>query len=373
MVKNPLIPMMGVLLLSLIPAVTQADDSNVRLKDIARVEGARDVSVVGYGLVVGLSGSGDSARNKATLQSLANTLRNFGLMVDSHQLSSRNAASVMITADLPPYGEPGSRIDVTVSALGDARSLNGGTLLLAPLYGPDQELYVLSQGAVTVGGYEVESFSDLRKKNHVTVGSVSEGGTIERRSPMAAVPNERINILLNQPDYTTAERVATAIRQTIGDRGVQAIHPGKVSVEIPNGVSPVSYVSRLEHVIVSPDSRARVVVSERTGTIVAGSNVLVGAVNIAHGSLRVDIDTKFNASQPRFVYRGGSGVQTVVLPDTNINVEEGQSDAVLTSGQTTVGELVQALNRIHVSTRDVITILQLIKSAGALHAELIIQ
>ena len=345
----------------------------VRLKDLSRIEGNRELALNGYGIVVGLSGSGDSSRHRATLQSLANTLSNFGLQVDERDLNSRNVASVIITAELPAYSEPGDRIDIRVASTGDAKSLSGGTLLLAPMYGPDKKLYALSQGALTVGGYDVSSFSNRSRKNHTTVGQIARGATIERPSPHVALKSHHINIILNEPDYTTANRVVNEIRRTLGVSEVSALHPGKISLTLAEDIQVMPFIARLENITVTPDLDARVVVNERTGTIVAGSNVILGQISIAHGDLRIEVVTKFDTTQPQLNFRSGDGIRTVVTPDTNIVVTEGHSEPVSLPAGTTVGELVQALNRIRLSTRDVITILQSIKAAGALHAELIIQ
>ncbi len=348
-------------------------NAGIRLKDLARVEGERELSLVGYGIVVGLSGTGDSQRNRATLQSVANTISNFGIIVDEKDLNSRNVAAVLVTAELPAYAEPGDRIDLRVASSGDAKSLAGGTLILAPLYGPDRKLYALGQGALTVGGYQVESFSNSTRKNHTTVGQITRGGSIERSSPNAKSAGNEINIILNNPDYTTANRLVNQIKQSMGTRDVQAEHPGKIKLVLPEGTNSMAYIAKLEVIRVTPDVGARVVVNERTGTIVAGSNVVLGEVSIAHGDLRIEVETEFNVSQPQFVARTGSEISSVVTPDTNIKVTEGASEPVNLPEGTTVGELVQALNRIKLSTRDTITILQSIKAAGALHAELIIQ
>lgn len=348
-------------------------DIGVRLKDLARIEGNRETSLIGYGIVVGLNGTGDSSRNRATLQSLANALSNFGLTVDEKDLNSKNVAAVMVTAELPAFAEPGDRIDVLVGSTGDAKSLSGGTLLLTPLNDPSGKLYALSQGPITVGGYQVESFSNFTRKNHTTVGQIPRGATIERSSHTGSVESKAINIILNEPDYTTATRVVAKIQSVYGNQSAKAIHPGKIAVAVPSSTNTMTFVSMLESLTIAPDVDARVVVNERTGTIVAGSNVTLGEVSIAHGDLRIEVETKFDVSQPQFNIRPGSGVTSVVTPDTEIVVSEGASEPVQLPAGTTVGELVQALNRIRLSTRDIITILQSIKAAGALHAELIIQ
>ena len=347
--------------------------ANVRLKDVARIDGNREIALVGYGLVVGLSGTGDSSKNKATHQSLMNTLNRFGLQVDERDLNARNVAAVMITSTLPAYSEPGDKVDLRVASTGDAKSLNGGTLLLAPLYGPDKKLYVLGQGALTVGGYRVESFSNLTKKNHTTVGQIAGGGSVEQSPPVFLNVSEEVNIVLNEPDFTTANRIVTEIKRTFDIASVRAVHPGKVKLELPDNIVPMEFVARLESVVVKPDLDARVVVNERTGTIVAGSNVVLGEVSVAHGNLRIEIETKFDVSQPLLVRSTGPGVQTEVIPDTSINVVETSSKPLTMKDGSTVGDLVQALYKLKLSTRDTISILESIKAAGALHAELIIQ
>ncbi len=356
-----------------ISIAANAGKLGVRVKDLGRVEGDREMALTGYGIVVGLSGSGDSSRHKATLQSLANTLSNFGLQVNDKDLNARNVASVMITAEIPPFAEPGDRVDVRVASAGDAKSLSGGTLLLAPLYGPDNVLYALSQGSITVGGYQVESFSNLTKKNHTTVGQIARGATIERSNVREGGDRGSVNIILNEPDYTTADRLVNEVSSLFNLQGVEAIHPGKISIPVPKHYRPMVFIAQLENAIVTPDVVARVVVNERTGTIVSGGNVLLGEVSIAHGDLRIEVETTFNTSQPQLVARTGDGVQTIVTPETDIVVTEESFEPVLLPAGTSVGQLVQALNGIRVSTRDVISILQSIKAAGALHAELVIQ
>ena len=347
--------------------------SKVRLKDVARFEGNRDIPLVGYGLVVGLSGSGDSSRNKATVQSLMNSLNQFGLKVDERDLSARNVAAVIITGVLPAYSSEGDKIDIRVASTGDARSLSGGSLMLAPLYGPDKKLYALGQGALTVGGYQVESFSNVTRKNQTTVGLIAGGASIERVSPMFLDLSEEVSIILNEPDYTTMDRVVNEIKNAHKSAKTKIIHPGKVIVEVPAGVSPMRFVASLENLSVNPDLNARVVVNEKTGTIVAGTDVEIGDVSIAHGNLRIQIETKFDVSQPQFVRGFNSDIQTTVVPDTKITVTESSVKPLTIKGGSTVGDLVQALFKLKVSTRETISILESIKAAGALHADLIIQ
>jgi len=358
----------------LLAAFSQLAQADVRIKELVRIQGVRDYSVLGYGLVVGLAGTGDSDRNRATRQSLVNTLKNFNVNVDDGDLSARNTAAVMITGTLRSFSESGDKIDVEVSSLGDARSLLGGTLLMTPLYGPDEKLYALAQGPISVGGYVFEANMNSIQKNHPTVGRIPHGASIERSAFTDEVANERSLVLvLNEPDYTTAQRIADALGTKLGIIGVRVVHAAKVEVPLAPGVPLPRLISQVESVTVAPDYAARVVVNERTGTVVAGANVVIGEVNISQGSLNVVISTKFQVSQPSWNYRAGPGVRTVVTPETDLDVREEQRAPVTLAEGATVGDLVQALNRVKLSTSEVITVLQAIKQAGALHAELIIQ
>lgn len=348
----------------------------VLVKDIARVAGVRDNALTGYGLVFGLAGSGDSIRSRATHQSIANTLRSFGVNVTVDDLSSRNVAAVIVTARLPAFAEPGQLLDVQVSSSGDARSLTGGTLMLTPLNGPDGRLYALAQGAISVGGYQFEGLATSVQKNHPTVGRVPSGATVERAPNLRiAGDGSELSILLNEADFTTATRVAEAIRASTPGASVRPIHAGKVTVRYaaaPDNL--VGEVSRLENLSISPERRARVVVNERTGTIVAGGDVRLGKVSISHGALRVEIADEFQVSQPGGVLlRPSSSIGTVVVPSTRIDVQETEAPIVTVPEGATVADLVGAMRSIRLSTRDVIAVMQAIKAAGALDGELIIQ
>jgi flagellar P-ring protein precursor FlgI len=344
----------------------------VRLKDIARVQDDRSHALVGYGLVVGLAGSGDSERNRATRQSLVNVLKSFNLSVTEGDLSSRNTAAVLVTANLGAFSEKGDRIDVQVSSLGDARSLSGGTLLLTPLSGPDSKLYALAQGALSVGGYQFEANANSLRKNHPTVGQIPRGATVEQAALANGLASDRLGIILNEPDFTTAERAAAAIRSAIGNDDVRVVHAAKIEIGAKGQALP-QLIAALEKVEVAPDQVARVVVNERTGTVVAGANVRLSEVSISQGNLNVEVSTKFLVSQPEWVVRPGSGVSTAVVPDTRIEAKESQAAPVQLQEGATVADLVTALHRVNLSTRDVINVLQAIKRAGALHAELVIQ
>ena len=350
---------------------------DVRLKEIARVAGVRENPLTGYGLVFGLSGSGDSARNRATLQSVANTLRTYGVNVDMQDLASRNVAAVIVTAKLPAFAEPGQALDVQVSSSGDARSLAGGTLMLTPLSGPDGRLYALAQGAISVGGYQYEGQTASVQKNHPTVGVIPSGATVEQSPALQVGGNGRqLSILLNDPDFTLANRIADALRTQLRGVSAHAEHAGKITVDY--GARPadlVGEIARIENVLVRPERKSRVVVNERTGTVVAGGDVRLGRVSISQGDLRVEISTEYSVSQPDGILvrpRGGA-IHTAVVPSTRIATEEGPAPFVSVPEGATVADLLGALRGIRLPTRDVIAVLQSIKAAGALDGELVIQ
>ncbi|HEX5513579.1 MAG TPA: flagellar basal body P-ring protein FlgI [Gammaproteobacteria bacterium] len=353
-----------------------AQQGTVRLKDLGRFDGVRDNALTGYGLVVGLAGTGDSGRSEATLQSVANALRAFGVMVSAEQLNSRNVAAVFLTANLPAFAEPGHKLDINVSSVGDARSLLGGTLLLAPLRGPDQRIYALAQGPVSVGGFKYDLFGNVAQKNHPTVGVVPEGATVERALGADVVRDDgSLSFVLYGPDFTTADRIADAINQSLGSSRARAVHAGRVRISMTEAerTELVRVIRRIEALPITPDYKAVVVVNERTGTVVAGGDVTISAVSISHGDLKVAISTDFVVSQPFVFGENNFGPSTVVVPDTAIEVEDGKSGAVALPAGATVTDLVSALNKIDTSARDVITILQAIRRAGALHAELVVQ
>ncbi|MBW8311239.1 MAG: flagellar basal body P-ring protein FlgI [Rhizobium sp.] len=370
-------PRLLILLLALFAGAVSAQDARpVRLKDVARVAGVRENPLTGYGLVFGLSGSGDSSRNRATLQSVANTLQGFGISVSLDDLASRNVAAVLVTAKLPAFAEPGQQLDVQVASAGDARSLTGGTLMLAPLLGPDGRVYAIAQGAISVGGYQVEAITASVQKNHPTVGWVPSGATVERAAPLGVAGDGRhLSILLNDPDFTTAQRIVSALAASVPGTDVRAEHAGKVTVDfgqVPDSL--VAEISRIENVVVNPHRKSRVVVNERTGTVVAGGDVRLGRVSISHGELRIEISTTYSVSQPDGVYiRPSANIGSVVVPDSEIKVSEGVAPIVTVPEGATVADLIAALRAIHLSTRDVIAVLQSIKAAGALDGELLIQ
>ncbi|HHJ13920.1 MAG TPA: flagellar basal body P-ring protein FlgI [Gammaproteobacteria bacterium] len=358
------------------PAVAAPGDAGVRLKDLCRITSAVDNNLVGYGLVSGLAGTGDSVRSRATVQSIQNALLRFGIKVDADEVRSRNVAAVTLTATLPAYAQPGDKLDVNVTSMGDARSLVGGTLLMSALTGPDGKVYALAQGPVSVGGFQYDLFGNLIQKNHPTAGLIPDGATIERAVETRMLDADGVVAYsLYDPDLTTASRITDSLNRRFGAGTARAVNAGRIQVTVPPRLreNPVAFLTDVENLSVSPDRRAKIVVNERTGTVVSGGNVTISPVSITHGDLTVVISTDFNVSQPTFVRQTGAGVRTQLVPDTSIDVTEEPPLSISLSRNTNVADLVTALNQVKATSRDVITILQAIKRAGALHAELIIQ
>lgn len=357
-------------------ATGPAPGDTIRIKDLGRLGGWRENAIVGYGLVTGLAGTGDSPRNQATRQSIANLLQNFDLKLSADQVNSRNVAAVMVTASLPPFARRGEGLDVTVTSVGDARSLLGGALLLTPLKGPDGRVYALAQGAVSVGGYRYDMNGNVVQKNHPTVGTVPSGATVE--VPIAADvvgSNRELTFVLARPDYTTAHRVAAAINRALGEGTARARSAADIEI-LPNErqlQDLVAFVTAVENVGVEPDRRARVVINERTGVVVAGGDVRISKVSISHGDLRISIVTENFVSQPNTFGYAGPGVRTEIVSNSRVNVAEAEQSRFVAPSHNTVADLVQALAKLKTSTRDIISILNAVKAAGALHADLIIQ
>ena len=358
------------LLLVLVSASASANE--VRVKDLGRFLGWRDNPLVGYGIVTGLAGSGDSPRNEVTRQALRNVLSRMGASVTPDQVQSRNVAAVMVTAALPASANVGDKIDVAVSSIGDARSLVGGTLLMTPLLGPDQRNYALAQGALVVGGYRFESDLNLQQKNYPTSAILPGGATVE--TPVEAnlldARNE-LTFILKEPDFTTAERVAEAINMAVGHGAAQV--RGAASITIRPGGNVNNMIARIESVAVTPDQSARVVINERSGTVVAGGAVQISSVVISQGDIKVSVTIDNEASQPQFYGGFGSGVRSLIVTNTKLDVSDPKKDAVVRFPNTTVADLIQGLSQAHVNTRGMIAILQAMKAAGALHADIIVQ
>jgi flagellar P-ring protein precursor FlgI len=363
------------LLLALTLAAAAGATESIRIKDIGKMSGWRDNALTGYGLVTGLAGTGDSARNKATRQSIANMLSRFDLTLAADDVQSRNVAAVMVTATLAPFARPGDAIDVTVTSIGDARSLVGGALMLAPLKGPDGRIYALSQGALSVGGYKYDMNGNVVQKNHPTVASIPGGAIVEMEvAGNVAADRSNVTFVLSEPDYTTASRVAGAINSRFGSQLAIARDGSGVDIQIPSQRRErmTDFLTEIENVMVEPDRRAKVVINERTGTIVSGGDVRISKVVVSHGDLKVSIVTENSVSQPLLVRQTGPGVQSLPVSNTRVSVEE-TSGVGYVAANNTVGDLVQSLARLKTNTRDIISILRAVKAAGALHAELVVQ
>ena len=362
---------------------------SARVKDIASVQGIRQNQLFGYGLVVGLDGSGDNAGKGFTIQSLVNLLERMGINVNRDDVKSKNVAAVMVNATLPPFARIGKKIDVTLSSIGDADSLQGGTLLLTPLKGVNGQIYALAQGAISVGGFSAGGDAGGGiQKNHPTVGSITGGATVEREIPMSLAGKKELTLILNDPDFTTAIRVAKAIDDNFGAEMTKPIDSGTIQVKVPGEFqeSVVQMMAQIGNLQVIPDSVAKVIVNEKTGTVVIGDNVRIKNVAVAHGNLSIQITETKNVSQALpFAPEGrlggttaefdrgvlvAPGGSTVVTHETDVTVREENNRLMLVPEGKTIGELVRALNALGVTPRDLIVILQTIKSAGALQAEL---
>jgi flagellar P-ring protein precursor FlgI len=341
----------------------------VRVKDIATVEGVRENQLVGMGLVVGLQGTGD--KGPMATQMMSNMTQQFGVTMDPKQIKSKNAAVVTVTCQMPPFLSPGQNADVLVSAMGDAKSLEGGVLLQTPLKAANGKVYAVAQGPLTIGGWSQSGAAATTKKNVVTVGRVPSGAIIEQGVDMGYTDNGVINLLLRDSDFTTAQRVASAINQKFGTIAY-APDGGRISVKLPANYanSPAAFIASIEGMTVRPDAVAKVVVNERTGTVVMGGNVRIGNVSVAHGSLTVKVSENPQVSQPNAL----SGGRTAVTPQTNISADEEQGPQLVELPTTsTVADLANAMNAVGASPRDLLAILQAMDEAGALHGTLVIQ
>ena len=347
----------------------------VPLKGLGRFDGWRDNALIGYGIVTGLAGSGDTRRNEVTRQALRNVLSRLGTAVSEEQINSRNVAVVIVTATLPASANPGDRIDAIVSSIGDARSLAGGTLLMTPLMGPNQRPYALAQGALTVGGYDFEANLNRQQRNYPTSAVLPGGATIESAVDASILkPDGTLSFLLTEPSFTTAQRIADAINAADGAGIAEVRNADEIVIRFGDtGSGLANFVSRIENLYVEPSLASRIVINERTGTVVAGSNVRISSAVISQGDIKVTVTSENYASQPSFIGGFASDVSSLIVTNTTLEVDQGAKDAVVTFPNTTVGSLVQGLSKARVDTRRMIGILQALKAAGALHAEILVQ
>jgi len=347
-------------------------DGAVRLKDIASFPGRADVALFGYGLVVGLEGTGDGAGTQFTVQSLASMLTRMGITVNPDDIKVKNVAAVMVTSTVTPDMKRGTHFDITVSSMGDARSLQGGVLLMTPLTSIGGELFAYAQGPVSTGGFNVEAQGGGRvAKNYTLVGRVPDGGVLEQELVLFEPPDGKLRVVLRDPDFTTARRVADAINANYPDVAV-AIDQASVEISTPDEYSVeggrVEFISSLEMLTLTPDMPARVVINEKTGTIVAGERVTIAPVALAHGNITIQITTRPIISQPAPFSQG----QTVTETQADIEVTETEAQVIYMQESTNINDVAQALNGIGATPRDMIAIFQALKKAGALRAELII-
>ncbi|MCF7741396.1 MAG: flagellar basal body P-ring protein FlgI [Candidatus Marinimicrobia bacterium] len=378
-----------ILILLIFVSIFSLLPGQVRLKDITRVENAQQISLVGYGLVTGLNGTGDRAsRNYGsvfTVQTISNMLERFGITVPRENLRTRNVAAVMVTAKTPTFGRIGTNFDVTVSSLGDATSLEGGVLLMTPLLTQDGTQYARAQGAISIGGFNIETTAGEKvRKNHALTGRIPGGASLIKSYPAQERFNadEPIRFLLNQPDFITASRIANKINQSLNSQGYQAqdqefaqpVNGGVIEIALPDDISSkqeaVYFTASIETLTVEPDVEARVVINERTGTVVAGGDVKISEVMISHGSLRIHIQRRPIISQPQAPL--SSTGRTVVEYQTRTKVQEDVAKTASVKSTSSVNDLTAALNELGLRPRDVIAVFQAIKQAGALNADLII-
>ncbi len=335
-----------------------------RLKDISTFSGIESKELIGYGLVVGLQGTGDGSSSQMTIQSIVNMLEHFGLSVPMARIRPNNVAAVMITASMPPFAKIGYKFDIHVSSIGDAKSLEGGVLLMTPLIGPDNKKYALAQGPISFGGFNEEVKNTKMRKNYTNVGRIPNGATIEQEIPNNLINNGEISLVLNQADFTTVQKIINSINSTYRARIASAQDSRSINIAVPDSVivrdNLVNFLSTIENIRVSPEQAAKVVINERTGTIVAGGNIRINEVAIAHGNLVIQV-----SSQSQNLSVGSVNANT-----TSTEIQAKETSRVVTMKTATVEELARALNSIKISPRDMISIFQSIKEAGALQAEL---
>lgn len=363
---------MKTLIISLLLIVTAATSLNgQRIKDITYISSDKSQQVIGYGLVVGLAGTGDSQRSSFTVQSVTSMLKRFGITVPQTDLRTKNVAAVMVTATLNSSLKKGAKFDVLVSSLGDASSLLGGTLLLTPLSGIDGSVYGFAQGSISVGGYDVKTSTGGRvARNHSLAGRVPAGGILEESLETVSLSNQALSLYLKNPDITTANNISERINATFGENTSVASDAGEVKINIPNDrqTNVVAFISELEALSVQIDYTAKVILNERTGTVVSGSNVMIQPVTISHGGLNIVIRSFPIISQPGAFSSGTTEVFNNLVP----NVLQDSTSTIAIQGASTVQEVASALNSLKVSPKDIIAIFQALKESGALIAEVVI-
>ena len=366
MIRRYVIPVM--LMFAQLVWPQQANSRKVRIRDIATVEGVRENPLIGYGLVVGLNGTGDRRQTLFTTQLLANVMQKMGLQIPASAVRVNNIAAVFVTATLPPFARSGTQLDITASSIGDAKSLEGGMLLMTPLRAGDGQVYAEAQGALTLGGYSAGGAANSKQVNHPTVARIPGGGTVERDFVVDMQSMTTIALLLREPDFVSAKNLADAIDRELGKPATLVRDARRIEVDLRRSGIPTTteLLARVEDLMVETRTPARVVVNERTGTIVLGKDVRLSAVSILHGNLSIEISTEYKVSQPAPFSQG----TTTPVPQTDIRARESAARKVELNEGATVEDLVTGLQNIGATARDVIAILQAIKAAGALQAEL---
>lgn len=370
LVATSLYVLLSCLLISAGHNAARAEETRqVLIRDITTVEGIRENPLIGYGVVVGLKRTGDSQQTLFTTQTLANVLQRLGVQISAAQVQVRNIAAVMVTASLPPFARPGTTLDVTVSSVGDAKSLEGGILLLTSMHAADGLVYAEAQGPLTLGGYTVGGNGNAKEVNHVTVGRVPAGGVVERDASIDLSRLKVLSLSLREPDFTAARDVAAAINHQYGKDLAAALDSRQVDINIAEtGVLSVpTLISQVQNLSLSIHPPAKVVMNERTGTIVMGGDVKLSPVSVLHGDLTVEVSTTFAVSQPAPFSKNG---QTVVVPETELKAHEGPAKSIELKEGASVEELINGLHAMGANARDIVAILQAIKAAGGLQAEL---
>ncbi|WP_433975453.1 flagellar basal body P-ring protein FlgI [Tunturiibacter lichenicola] len=338
-----------------------------RIKDISSIEGIRDNQLVGYGIVVGLQGTGDSQQTTFPVQTLTSTLLRMGVSVPAASIRIQNLAAVFVAATLPPFAKPGTKLDITVSSAGDARSLEGGLLLMTPLYGADGKIYAQAQGPLVVGGYSISVNGNIKQFNHPNTARVPLGAMVERGVPLELAGRKEFSLLLNDADFRSAEAMQKAINLELGRDAARVVDSRQIDLSVANGEDIPALLAQVESVEVPVYPRAKVVVNERTGTVVIGGTVVLQPVSILHGGLAVNVVSEFQVSQPNAFSSTGT---TQVVQQTRIDAQDKPVNRIELKQGATVDDLVRSLQTIGASARDVISILQAMKSAGALEAEI---
>ena len=354
----------------LIWSALPAGGAGARLKELASIEGVRDNQLLGYGVVVGLNGTGDKRTTVFSVQALSNVLKRMGVTVDPNAIQVRNVAGVMVTASLPPFAQPGTKIDITAAAIGDSTNLQGGLLVMTSLRGADGQVYAVAQGPIITGGFVAGRGGATQTVNHPTVGRLP-GGAIVERAPPSVAPTAHLKLQLHEADFTTAARVVEAVNQHFSADGTalaRAESSAVIAVDVPAAYStrPVEFIAEMENLTVESGHREKIVINERTGTIVSGKDIRIAPVAILHGALSIEVQTLLNVSQPAPLAAGS----TVVTADTNLAVKENKAKNIVLQQGATVEDLARALQAIGSTARDVIAILQSLRAVGALEAEI---